>query len=73
MAIATKANVVLNSPKGTESAFDRFLASMDWNGCGNYRKECVALLTKLFATDEVVLQKLSLGVPPKKKLQGLSR
>lgn len=27
---------------------------MDWNGCGNYRIECVAHWTKLFATDEVV-------------------
>lgn len=27
---------------------------MDWNGCGNYRRECVAHRTKLFATDEVV-------------------
>lgn len=27
---------------------------MDWNGCGNYRRECVAHWTKLFATNEVV-------------------
>lgn len=27
---------------------------MDWNCCGNYRRECVAHWTKLFATDEVV-------------------
>ena len=27
---------------------------MEWNGCGNYRRECVAHWTKLFATDEVV-------------------
>ena len=27
---------------------------MYWNGCGNYRGECVAHWTKLFATDEVV-------------------
>ena len=26
---------------------------MDWNGCGNYRRECVAHWTKLFATDEI--------------------
>ena len=54
MATATKANIALNSPQGTETAVDRFLASKDWNGCGNYRKECVAHWTKLFATDEVV-------------------
>lgn len=54
MATATKCNVALRTPQGTESAVDRFLASMEWNGCGNYRRECVAHWTKLFATDEVV-------------------
>ena len=54
MATATKANIVLNSPQGAETAVDRFLARMDWDGCGNYRRECVAHWTKLFATDEVV-------------------
>lgn len=54
MATATKANVALNSPQEAASAVDRFLASMDWTGCGNYRKECVTHWTKLFATDEVV-------------------
>ena len=54
MATATKANVTLNSPQEAASAVDRFLASMDWNGCGNYRRECVTHWTKLFATDEVV-------------------
>ena len=54
MATATKGDVALNSPQGVASAADRFLASMDWNDCGNYRKECVAHWTKLFATDEVV-------------------
>ena len=54
MATATKCNVALRTPQGTESAVDRFLASMEWNGCGNYRRECVAHWTRLFATDEVV-------------------
>ena len=54
MATATKGDVALNSPQGVASAADRFLASMDWNDCGNYRKECVAYWTKLYATDEVV-------------------
>ena len=54
MATATKGDVALNSPQGAASAADRFLASMKWNGCGNYRRECVAYWTKLFATDEVV-------------------
>ena len=54
MATATKSNITLCSPQGAKFAVDRFLASMDWNGCGNYRRECVAHWTKLFATDEVV-------------------
>ena len=54
MATATKSNITLRSPQGFKFAVERFLASMDWNGCGNYRRECVAHWTKLFATDEVV-------------------
>ena len=54
MATATKSNIALCSPQGAKFAVERFLASMDWNGCGNYRRECVAHWTKLFATDEVV-------------------
>ena len=114
MATATKSNIALRFPQGAKFAVERFLTSMDWNGCGNYRRECVAHWTKLFATDEVVYtepiiqnflsfidymscsadtyvslggsngcadqltnwdgtQKLGLGAPSKKKLQGLSR
>ena len=54
MATATKSNIALRSPQGAKFAVERFFASMDWNGCGNYRIECVAHWTKLFATDEVV-------------------
>lgn len=54
MATATKTNIALRSPQGAKFAVERFLASMDWNDCGNYRRECVAHWTKLFATDEVV-------------------
>ena len=54
MATATKFNIALRSPQGAKFAVERFLASMDWNGCGNYRRECIAHWTKLFATDEVV-------------------
>ena len=54
MANATKSNIALCSPQGAKFAVERFLASMEWNGCGNYRRECVAHWTKLFATDEVV-------------------
>ena len=54
MATATKSNITLRSLQGAIFAVERFLASMDWNGCGNYRRECVAHWTKIFATDEVV-------------------
>ena len=54
MATATKSNIALRSLQGAIFAVERFLASMDWNSCGNYRRECVAHWTKLFATDEVV-------------------
>ena len=54
MATATKSNIALHSLQGAKFAVERFLASMDWNVCGNYRRECVAHWTKLFATDEVV-------------------
>ena len=54
MATATKSNIALRSLQEAIFAVERFLASMDWNGCGNYRRECVAHWTKLFATDEVV-------------------
>lgn len=54
MATATKSNIALRSPQGAIFVVERFLASMDWNGCGSYRRECVAHWTKLFATDEVV-------------------
>lgn len=54
MATATKSNITTRSPQGSKFAVERFLVSMDWNGCGNYRRECVAHWTKIFATDEVV-------------------
>lgn len=53
MATATKCDA-LRSPQGAESAVGRFLANVEWDGCGNYRRECVEHWTKLFATDEVV-------------------
>ena len=54
MATATKSNIALRSPQGAKFAVERFLTSMDWNGSGSNRRECVAHWTKLFATDEVV-------------------
>lgn len=53
MATATKSNIALRSLQGAIFAVERFLASMERNGCGNYRRECVAHWTKLFATDEI--------------------
>ena len=49
-----QANIAHCSPQGAIFAVERFLASREWNGCGNYRRECVAYGTRLFATDEVV-------------------
>ena len=54
MATSAKSNIALRSPQGAIFVVERFLASMDWNGCGSYRRECVAHWTKNFATDEVV-------------------
>ena len=42
MATATKSNIALRSLQGAIFAVERFLASMGWNGCGNYRRECVS-------------------------------
>ena len=54
MATATKSNIALRSPQGVIFAVEKFLASMDWNDCGSYRRECIVHWTKLFATDKVV-------------------
>lgn len=54
MATATKSNIALRSPQGVIFAVEKFLASMDWNDCGSYWRECVVHWTKLFATDKVV-------------------
>ena len=47
-------NIALRSPDGAIFAVERFLASMDWNGCADQ-------LTNWDGT-----QKLGLGAPPKK-------
>ena len=44
----------ITPPSLIKTGMERFLASMYWNCCGSYRRECVAHWTKLFATDEVV-------------------
>ena len=54
-ALVTAINVEHDGrTQGAIFAVEKFLASMDWNGCSNYRRECVAHWTKHFATDEVV-------------------
>ena len=44
----------ITPPSPIKTGVERFLASMNWNCCGSYRRECVAHWTKNFATDEVV-------------------
>lgn len=56
MATATKSNITLRSPQGFKFAVERFLASMDWNGCGNYRRECVAHWTKTLLPMRLFIQ-----------------
>ena len=54
MATASKHNLPIDSAKRVETATDKFLAGMAWDNCGNFRRECVTSLTKLFATKDVV-------------------
>ena len=37
------------TPSPIKTGVERFLASMNWNCCGSYRRECVAHWTKLLA------------------------
>lgn len=54
MATASKHHLPLDSAKAIESATNKFLEGMKWDGCSNFRKECVTSWTKLFAIKEVV-------------------
>ena len=54
MVIAQKSGFDLCAKKGVSSSVSKFLESVSWNGCTNFRMECVTNWTKLFATDEVV-------------------
>ena len=54
MVIAQKSGFDLCAKKGVSSSVSEFLESVSWNGCTNFRMECVTNWTKLFATDEVV-------------------
>ncbi len=54
MATATKQNIALSSPKDIDSAVDKFLEMMKWNGFTDFQKNYISNWTKMFATDEVV-------------------
>ena len=54
MATAFKHHLHLDSAKRVETVTDKFLASMIWNDCSDFRKECITSWTKLFATKDVV-------------------
>ena len=54
IAIASKHDLPLDSAKRVEAATGKFLADMTWDGCSDFRRECVISWTKLFATKGVV-------------------
>ena len=54
MATASKHHLPLDSAKAIESATNKFLEGVIWDGCSNFRRECVTSWTKLFATKDVV-------------------
>lgn len=54
MATAFKHNLLLDAAKRVEAATGKFLADMTWDGCSEFRKECVISWTKLFTTKDVV-------------------
>ena len=49
MAIAQKFDFNLCTKKGVSSAVCKFLDAISWNGCTDFRTECVTNWTKLFA------------------------
>ena len=49
MAIAQKFGFDLCTKKGISSSVNKFLESISWNSCTNFRTECVTNWTKLFA------------------------
>lgn len=53
-ATASKYRLPLDSAKDIESATNKFLESMTWDCCCNFRRECVTSWEKLFATKDVV-------------------
>ena len=54
MATASKHHLSLDSAKAVESVTNKFLEGTTWDGCSDFRRECVTSWTKLFATKDVV-------------------
>ena len=52
MAIAQKFGFDLCTKKGVSSAVRKLLKGLSWNGCTNFRMECVTNWTKLFAEND---------------------
>lgn len=51
MATASKHCLPLDAAKNIEFATNKFLEGMAWDGCSDFRRECVSHWTKMFATD----------------------
>lgn len=52
MAIAQKFGFDLCTKKGVSSALRKLIEGLSWNGCTNFRMECVTNWTKLFAEND---------------------
>ena len=52
MAIAQKFGFDLCTKNGVSSAVRKLLEGLSWNGCTNFRMECVTNWTKLFAEND---------------------
>ena len=52
MAIAQKFGFDLCSNKGVSSVVRKLLEGLSWNGCTNFRMECVTNWTKLYAEND---------------------
>ena len=57
IATAVNDRLSLNVSKNIEASVNKFLAGMTWNGCTEFRRECVSNWTKLFATKDVTYTK----------------
>ncbi len=54
MATVSKHCLPLDAAKNIEFATNKFLEGMAWDGCSDFRRECVTSWTKLFATKDIV-------------------